>query len=173
MSINRFDLIAIGGGPAAQKAAIQASKLGKKAAIIEKDPYLGGGCVHWGTIPSKSLQETSRFYRNLKLSNLHGLQSPQTTKLTLQELMFRAGTVIEKEEDVTREQMIQNRVTTLTGWGKIIDKNQVEVTDSAGRKKSTKQKTFSLLQEVARGVPQMKIFLSKMVLCMTVMGSLR
>ncbi|EMY59737.1 FAD-dependent oxidoreductase [Leptospira terpstrae] len=83
MSINRFDLLAIGGGPAAQKAAIQASKMGKKAAIIEKDPYLGGGCVHYGTIPSKSLQETSRFYRNLKLSKLHGLQSPQTATLTL------------------------------------------------------------------------------------------
>lgn len=135
MSINRFDLLAIGGGPAAQKAAIQASKMGKKAAIIEKDPYLGGGCVHYGTIPSKSLQETSRFYRNLKLSNLHGLQSPQPAMLTLQELMFRAGTVIEKEEDVTREQMIQNRVTTLTGWGTIVDAHHVEVTDSAGRKK--------------------------------------
>ncbi|MBM9590842.1 Si-specific NAD(P)(+) transhydrogenase [Leptospira sp. 201903075] len=135
MSINRFDLLAIGGGPAAQKAAIQASKMGKKAAIIEKDPYLGGGCVHYGTIPSKSLQETSRFYRNLKLSKLHGLQSPQTATLTLQELMFRASTVIEKEEDVTREQMIENRVTTLTGWGTIIDAHHVEVADSAGRKK--------------------------------------
>ncbi|MGE8723172.1 Si-specific NAD(P)(+) transhydrogenase [Leptospira terpstrae] len=96
---------------------------------------MGGGCVHYGTIPSKSLQETSRFYRNLKLSKLHGLQSPQTATLTLQELMFRASTVIEKEEDVTREQMIQNRVTTLTGWGQIVDANHVEVTDSAGRKK--------------------------------------
>lgn len=135
MSINRFDVIAIGGGPAAQKCAIQASKMGKKAAIIEKDPFLGGGCVHWGTIPSKSLQETSRFYRNLNLSNLHGMQTPKATQLTLQEMMFRASAVIEKEEDVTREQMTQNRVTTLTGWGKIIDPNHVELTDVSGRKK--------------------------------------
>lgn len=162
MSINRFDLLAIGGGPAAQKAAIQASKMGKKAAIIEKDPYLGGGCVHYGTIPSKSLQETSRFYRNLRLSNLHGLQSPQPAMLTLQELMFRAGTVIEKEEDVTREQMIQNRVTTLTGWGKIVDANHVEVTDSAGRKKFMKPRTFSLPRAVALVGPQTKTFLLKM-----------
>ncbi len=135
MSINRFDLIAIGGGPAAQKCAIQATKMGKKAALIEKDPYLGGGCVHWGTIPSKSLQETSRFYRNLRLSTIHGLQTPTSNQLTLQELMHRASTVIEKEEDVTREQMIQNRVTTFTGWGKILDPNTVEVTDAGGRKK--------------------------------------
>ncbi|MDZ4726129.1 MAG: Si-specific NAD(P)(+) transhydrogenase [Leptospira sp.] len=135
MSINRFDIIAIGGGPAAQKCAIQATKMGKKAALIEKDPYLGGGCVHWGTIPSKSLQETSRFYRNLRLSTIHGLQSSISNKLTLQELMHRASTVIEKEEDVTREQMIQNRVTTLTGWGKILDPHTVEVTDVGGRKK--------------------------------------
>jgi NAD(P) transhydrogenase len=135
MSINRFDIIAIGGGPAAQKCAIQATKMGKKAALIEKDPYLGGGCVHWGTIPSKSLQETSRFYRNLRLSNIHGLQTPASAHLTLQELMHRASTVIEKEEDVTREQMIQNRVTTFTGWGKILDPHNVEVTDAGGRKK--------------------------------------
>ncbi|WP_411821516.1 Si-specific NAD(P)(+) transhydrogenase [Leptospira sp. 'Mane'] len=135
MSINRFDIIAIGGGPAAQKAAIQATKMGKKAALIEKDPYLGGGCVHWGTIPSKSLQETSRFYRNLHLSTVHGLRTPQVSQLSLQELMHRAATVIEKEEDVTREQMIQNRVTTLTGWGQILDPNHVEVTDASGRKK--------------------------------------
>ncbi len=135
MSINRFDIIAIGGGPAAQKCAIQATKMGKKAALIEKDPYLGGGCVHWGTIPSKSLQESSRFYRNLHLSQVHGLKTPTLNQITLQELMHRASKVIEREEDVTREQMIQNRVTTLTGWGKIIDPNHVEVTDSAGRKK--------------------------------------
>ncbi|GBF52019.1 dihydrolipoamide dehydrogenase [Leptospira ryugenii] len=135
MSINRFDIIAIGGGPAAQKCAIQATKMGKKAALIEKDPYLGGGCVHYGTIPSKALQETSRFYRNLKLSSIHGLQTPTPSMLTLQELMHRAATVIEKEEDVTREQMIQNRVTTFTGWGRILDPNRVEVTDAAGRKK--------------------------------------
>jgi len=135
MSINRFDIIALGGGPAAQKCAIQASKLGKKAALVEKDPYLGGGCVHWGTIPSKSLQESSRFYRNLHLSQLHGMKSPNTTSLTLQELMYRASQVIEREEDVTREQMTQNRVTTLTGWGKILNPNQVEVTDASGRKK--------------------------------------
>ncbi len=135
MSINRFDIIAIGGGPAAQKCAIQATKMGKKVALIEKDPYLGGGCVHYGTIPSKALQETSRFYRNLNLSTVHGLQTPHIDQLTLSELMHRASTVIEKEEDVTREQMIQNRVTTLTGWGKILDPHKVEVTDSGGRKK--------------------------------------
>lgn len=135
MSINRFDIIAIGGGPAAQKCAIQATRLGKKAALIEKDPYLGGGCVHWGTIPSKSLQESSRFYRNLHLSHVHGMQAPSTSALTLQELMHRASKVIEREEDVTREQMTQNRVTTLHGWGKILDPNRIEVTDSTGRKK--------------------------------------
>lgn len=82
--------------------------------------------------------------------------------LTLQELMFRAGTVIEKEEDVTREQMIQNRVTTLTGWGKIVDANHVEVTDSAGRKKFMKPRTFSLPRAVALVGPQTKTFLLKM-----------
>jgi glycine/D-amino acid oxidase-like deaminating enzyme len=52
-----FDLVAIGSGPAGQRAAVQASKLGKRVAVIEKNRCIGGGCVETGTIPSKTFRE--------------------------------------------------------------------------------------------------------------------
>ena len=52
-----FDLVAIGSGPAGQRAAVQAAKLGKRAAVIEKNRYVGGLCVETGTIPSKTFRE--------------------------------------------------------------------------------------------------------------------
>ena len=54
-----FDLIVMGSGPAGQRAAIQASKLGKRAAIIERRAVIGGVCINTGTIPSKTLREAA------------------------------------------------------------------------------------------------------------------
>src|SRR2546422_3973534 len=57
---NEDDLICIGSGPAGQRAAIQAAKLGKKAVVIEKQQYVGGVCIETGTIPSKTFREAVR-----------------------------------------------------------------------------------------------------------------
>ena len=55
---HHYDIVVIGSGPAGEKAALQASKLKKQIALIEKSPHLGGASLHSGTIPSKSLRET-------------------------------------------------------------------------------------------------------------------
>lgn len=135
---NSFDLIAIGGGPASQKACITAAKLGKRVALIEKDSHLGGGCVHWGTIPSKSLQETSRFFRQLTASSIHGFETIQKKHISWKEMMHRASLVIEREEDVAREQMTEAGVKTVHGWGKLVDPHTVEVTTIDEKKKILK-----------------------------------
>jgi len=57
---NEYDLICIGSGPAGQRAAIQAAKLGKKVAVIEKQQCIGGVCIETGTIPSKTFREAVR-----------------------------------------------------------------------------------------------------------------
>ena len=56
--IHHYDIVVIGSGPAGEKAALQASKLKKQVALIEKSPSVGGASLHTGTIPSKSLRET-------------------------------------------------------------------------------------------------------------------
>jgi len=58
---NEYDLICIGSGPAGQRAAIQAAKLGKKAVVIEKQQCIGGVCIETGTIPSKTFREAVRY----------------------------------------------------------------------------------------------------------------
>ena len=62
---HEYDLICIGSGPAGQRAAVQAAKLGKKVAVIEKQQCIGGVCVETGTIPSKTFREAvRRLYEN-------------------------------------------------------------------------------------------------------------
>lgn len=56
-SATHYDIVVIGSGPAGQKAAIQGAKAGKRVAVIEREPGVGGGCVYRGTIPSKTLRE--------------------------------------------------------------------------------------------------------------------
>ncbi|MBU6376148.1 MAG: FAD-dependent oxidoreductase, partial [Bdellovibrionales bacterium] len=53
-----YDLIVIGSGPAGQKAALQGARAGKRVALVDDLPMLGGGCLHWGTMPSKSFRES-------------------------------------------------------------------------------------------------------------------
>jgi NAD(P) transhydrogenase len=65
-SADCFDLICLGSGPAGQKAAIQAAKAGFRAAVIEREPQVGGSCLLSGTIPSKALREQALRYRRMR-----------------------------------------------------------------------------------------------------------
>src|SRR5438128_1095809 len=67
-----YDMLVIGSGPAGQKAAIQAAKVGKKVGIIERKAVGGGSCINTGTIPSKSLREAVLFLSGFRQRNLYG-----------------------------------------------------------------------------------------------------
>jgi NAD(P) transhydrogenase len=70
--MNHYDMLVIGSGPAGQKAAIQATKSGKKAGIIERREVVGGICTNTGTIPSKSLREAVMFLSGFRQRSLYG-----------------------------------------------------------------------------------------------------
>ncbi|HMZ36366.1 MAG TPA: FAD-dependent oxidoreductase, partial [Leptospiraceae bacterium] len=101
--MDRFDLVCIGGGPAGQKAAIQAAKCGKRAALIDANERLGGASVHTGTVPSKMLQETSRFLRRLRLEAGRGLSLEVPDKITMLDLLARNRVILHKEEDLAED----------------------------------------------------------------------
>ncbi len=65
-SLESFDLVVIGSGPAGEKGAAQAAYFGKRVAIVEKEPWLGGAGVNTGTVPSKTLRETALYFSGLK-----------------------------------------------------------------------------------------------------------
>ena len=89
-----FDLVVIGGGAAGEKGAVQAAYFGKRVALIEREPQLGGAMVNTGTLPSKTLRETSLYLSGLKQRGLHGVELTLGRRVTVKELLHRLGTVM-------------------------------------------------------------------------------
>src|SRR5216117_1480888 len=72
--VEPFDLVVIGSGPAGEKGAVQAAYFGKRVAVVEKSPALGGACVNTGTLPSKTLRETALFLSGYRQREMYGLR---------------------------------------------------------------------------------------------------
>src|SRR5712691_2915817 len=102
-----YDLVVIGSGPAGQRAAIQAAKLGKSVAVIERRQEVGGVSINTGTIPSKTLREAVLDLSGLRQRALFGdafMQRPLTAK----ERLMRVDQVIQREREVVRSQLLRN-----------------------------------------------------------------
>jgi NAD(P) transhydrogenase len=105
-----YDLLVIGSGPAGQRAAIQASKLGKRVAIVEKNAVLGGVSTNTGTIPSKTLREAVLYLSGYRERGMYGSAYSVKGNISMADLLFRASHVMKSEIDVTRNQLARNRV---------------------------------------------------------------
>ncbi len=124
-----YDLVVIGSGPAGERAALQAAKLGKRAAIIEKNMVIGGVMVHTGTLPSKTLRETVLYIAGLRQRSIYGLHFEMKSKLTVRELMHRKDHVIQKEMEVIKDQLSRNGVEVITGFGVLTSAHRVIVSN--------------------------------------------
>ncbi|HUV31023.1 MAG TPA: Si-specific NAD(P)(+) transhydrogenase [Acidobacteriota bacterium] len=122
-----FDLIVIGSGPAGEKAAIQAAKMHRSVAIVERESVQGGVCLHTGTIPSKTLRETVVYMSGLRQRSVYGLAAAMRTDLTVRELMYRKGQVVQQELDVIAQNMARHRIEVIHGTGEIVDPHTVLV----------------------------------------------
>jgi NAD(P) transhydrogenase len=87
--MSHYDMLVIGSGPAGQKAAIQAAKVGKKVGIIERKKVAGGICINVGTIPSKSLREAVLFLSGFRQRNLYGASYRVKKDITFEDLAQR------------------------------------------------------------------------------------
>lgn len=108
-----YDLVALGSGPAGQRAAIQAAKLGKRAAVVEHRAVIGGVCINTGTIPSKTLREAVMHLSGYRERRIYGASYTVKEKITMSDLLFRADQVIKHEIDVTRHQLQRNGVDVI------------------------------------------------------------
>jgi len=113
--MRHFDALVIGSGPGGQKAAIQAAKLGKNVAIIEKSQYIGGAGLHTGTLPSKTLRETALLYAGYKQRGVFGLQVILNRDVALSELMNRKSEVVRRQMEVIVDQFGRNNVEVVFG----------------------------------------------------------
>jgi NAD(P) transhydrogenase len=128
---SEYDLLVIGCGPAGQKAAIQAAKLGRRAAIVERR-QVGGVCVMTGTIPSKTLRESVVYLTGLSQRGIYGQSYRVKEDITIEDLRARANDVIRTEIDVIRDQLVRNHVTLMDGSARFVDPNTVVVERSDG-----------------------------------------
>lgn len=127
----QFDAIIIGTGPGGEGAAMQLAKAGKKVAVIEKYEKVGGGCTHWGTIPSKALRHSvSRLieYNNNPLFN----NGDKAIHLTFEEILRHASAVIRKQSRLRGSFYDRNRVDIFHGEASFIDANTIKITRDDG-----------------------------------------
>ena len=120
-----FDMLVIGSGPAGQKAAIQAAKVGKTAAIVERKEVVGGVCINTGTIPSKSLREAVVYLSGFHQRSLYGASYRVKQDVTMEDLAFRANYVIKREVEIIHNQMARNNVHMLSGVASFIDPHRL------------------------------------------------
>jgi NAD(P) transhydrogenase len=121
-----FDLICLGSGPAGQKAAIQAAKAGFHAAIIERDPQVGGSCLLSGTIPSKALREQAVRYRRMR-GSATSLAVELRGDAPLSALLQGVDAVIAAQDRYLQAQLARNQVELVRGRGVLLDANRIEV----------------------------------------------
>jgi len=127
-----YDLVVIGSGPAGQRAAIQAAKLDKHVAIVERKTVLGGVCINTGTIPSKTLREAVMHLSGYRERGLYGASYTVKQNITMSDLLFRTDHVISHEIDVTRHQLLRNRVELFAAEASFVDPHTVRLTDIVG-----------------------------------------
>jgi NAD(P) transhydrogenase len=129
--MTHYDMLVIGSGPAGQKAAIQAAKIGKKVGIIERREVVGGICINTGTIPSKSLREAVLFLSGFRQRSLYGASFRVKSDITLEDLSFRCQHVMKAEQEVIQNQLIRNRVDFITGAASFVDPHRLLVQHGA------------------------------------------
>ena len=133
MSEYEYDLVVIGSGPAGQKGAIAAAKLGKRVAVIDRREMTGGVCVHTGTIPSKTLREAILYLSGFRQRTFYGKDYVVSDHISARDLAHRVQQVVEREVEVVRNQLRRNGITSLVGTARFIDPHTIEVCRKARR----------------------------------------
>lgn len=125
MAENKFDVVIIGGGPGGYVAAIRASQLGLKTAVVEAN-HMGGICLNWGCIPTKALLRSAEVYRTINHADEFGI--------SVKGVSFDAKKIVKRSRDVASQLsggisglMKKNKVQVFDGFGKLNGKNHVKV----------------------------------------------
>src|ERR671923_2839443 len=125
--MSHYNMLVIGSGPAGQKAAIQAAKIGKRVGIIERREVVGGICINAGTIPSKSLREAVLFLSGFRQRNLYGAGFRVKAEITLEDLSFRCNHVMKAEREIIQNQLMRNQVDFITGAASFVDPHRISI----------------------------------------------
>src|SRR5262245_8147722 len=129
-----YDLVCIGSGPAGQRGAVQAAKLGRRVAVVERRTTLGGICVATGTIPSKTFREA---VLSLTAPGANSSLGRTTARPTAQQLLARADEVVSREGSVIANQLTRNGVDVFCGDASFVDPHRLRVAAVEGWREIT------------------------------------
>src|SRR6188508_210369 len=127
MLMNNYDLIVIGSGPGGYVAAIRASQLGMKVAIVEKES-LGGICLNWGCIPTKALLKSAQVFDYIKHSADYGITISGESKADFGAVIKRSRGVADSMSKGVQFLMKKNKIDVINGVGKVVPGKKVAVT---------------------------------------------
>ncbi len=150
-----YDVLVLGSGPGGYPAAIRASQLGKKVAIIEKES-LGGICLNWGCIPTKALLKSAQVFEYVKHSQAYGINASGDADFDA--VIKRSRGVADKMSKGVTFLMKKNKIDVIMGFGKLVAANKIEVTAADGSKKIVEGKNIVIATGGrARQLPSMPI----------------
>ncbi|MEQ8472115.1 MAG: dihydrolipoyl dehydrogenase [Marinoscillum sp.] len=152
-----YDVTVIGSGPGGYVAAIRASQLGFKTAIIEKYPTLGGTCLNVGCIPSKALLDSSEHFHNAEHTfKEHGIDIPKP-KVNLKQMIARKSDVVKQNVEGISFLMKKNKIDVHEGVGSFKDKNTIVVTSGKEKKEITSEKIIIATGSKPASLPFIKL----------------
>ena len=129
-----YDLIVIGSGPAGEKGAAQAAWFGKRVALIEREPVLGGACVNTGTIPSKTLRESALHLSGFRQRGFHeSVEVRVHDDISLPDFMHRKRVVVQNEWELIDENLKRHNIDRYCARARFISPNEVQAGDQVLR----------------------------------------
>jgi len=157
-----YDIAIIGSGPAGYTAAIRAGQYGLKTALIEKDGFLGGTCLHVGCIPTKALLFNAELWDHLKEAKEFGIDGVDARKLNWAAIQDRKNKIVAKHTKGLEFLMKKNKVETIKGYGKLTGsaQNGIHTVEVSGDGKSTNLKAKNVLLATgseARMIPGLEV----------------
>ena len=134
--LESFDLVVIGSGPAGEKGAAQAAYFGKRVAVIERSPNLGGAGVNTGTVPSKTLRESALYFSGLRQRGLYGIDYSLREGLTVQGFMHRKDAVVSAERLKIASNLAAHKIELIAGAAHFENSHTVIAVDQDGTPRS-------------------------------------
>lgn len=129
---NRFDVVVIGSGPAGQNAALEAAQRDARVLIIEQEPQVGGACVQYGTIPSKTLRETALTLTAFQRRSGDVYRVTRDAELSICSLMKRLNEVVHAHQETTRRFLVQANVERAYGRARFLSPHEITVSTVTG-----------------------------------------
>ena len=131
--MTHYDLIVIGSGPAGEKGAAQAAYFGKRVAIVEQAPEVGGTGINTGTIPSKTLRETALYFSGIQQRGLYGIDHQVNKELTVNDFLYREREVVRSLGRLVIQNIERHHIDLVHGRASFEDAHTVRVQRGAGQ----------------------------------------